>query len=338
MGKKQRVEVAEGLFEAIPHHRMSTPGVISVISPNMVESVLKPVGILARYVFVLESEANAEKRQVPRFSVGGARANKNPNLVPLSELHEITQKDFASASIPPGWSKVHEFIYVLGDGKDYRGYEYRSDWTDGQDPGDEAWQADFRKCNVRRRIWMITAVRNEHLQSAKDALAEVLQKKEEESEGGGYLMRGTLEVQEPGVIGKKWEEREVVLKRDRVEVYTFDKRLLKTLSMRDTFCTRTIVAQLPGKRYSFSIEKEQQYVLGLFSVRSYSALGRWLHAINYQIAIMSTSLNFAALYAPPSEDECPESIRMFGVMMKKGHWRKNWKALLPLDTLRAALL
>ena len=304
----------------------TNPDIITVINPSLIESILKPLGILARYIFVLESEANEEKKTVPRFSVGGARANKNPNLIPLSELYEITHDNFTPVSIPRGWSKVHEFIYILGVGKDYQGYEYRSDWTDGQDPGNEPWTADSNDANVKRRIWMVTAVPTEHVQAAKDALTDVLQK--EDAGEGSTLLRGVLEVQETGVIGKRWEEREVVLKKNHIEVFTSDNRMLKNISLKDAYCARTIVAQLPERQFSFVIrQKCNGMVLCIFAASSYQALQKWIHAVGYQIAIMSPSLNFSALpHAPPCEDECPETVRMFGMMMKKGHWRKNWKS------------
>jgi hypothetical protein len=310
---------------------------ITVLSPSMIESVLKPVGISARYVFVLESDARNDTRVVPRFTVGGSRANKNPNVISLDELREITPKDYGATDIPAGWSRIHEYIYVLGEERDCYGWECRSDWSDGKDTGKEPWRRDCRGANVRRRIWMSSVVKTDQLQRAKQALTEAIQK-EVDSGVNSQLMTGVLSVQEKGMWGSRWVERDCVLKLDSIEIYqgggssSSDKdkgrcKLLRKISLVDVSCAYIIKDQLPDKELAFYIrERGSCALIGLFDAKVRSHRRRWVNAINYQIAVVSTNLNFTPLsMAPPSDFECPEDVLVFGYLHKRGHFVANWK-------------
>jgi len=129
------------------------------LTAEFVAKILKARNIICRFVFVLESEAKPEIRQIPRFTVGGPRANKNPLDTPLDDLYEVSRLDYSRIEIPPGWSKVHHFIYLLGDDRDDHGWEYRRDWSDGSVPeGQELWTNDATDRHVRRRMWMTSVV------------------------------------------------------------------------------------------------------------------------------------------------------------------------------------
>lgn len=316
--------------------------VCSHITPSVIESILRPVGISARYVFVLESEGRASDsiKQVPRFTVGGKRANKNPNLVKLEELHEVTLEDYGATDIPSGWSKVHEYIYVLGDDRDNHGWEYRSDWADGEElaEDDEQWQGDYKKANVRRRIWMTSVVKTKYYQRAKQTISEAFQKF-----GNGnksQLMMGSLFIQEQGMLGKKWEERECILKPDCIEVYPLrqpntstggvqNRKLLLKINLLDASisCGSVIGLQLPERQNPFFVrERDTGKILGLFDATESSHRKRWIHAINYQVALGSSNVNFPPLpNSPPADRECPDSVLVFGHLHKKGHFAPTWK-------------
>lgn len=318
---------------------------LAQITPSTIEDLLRPQGISARYVFVLESEGRAGDptiKQVPRFTVGGKRANKNPNLVKLDELYEITLRDYSATNIPSGWSRIHEYVYVLGDDRDRHGWEYRSNWTDGNEvgPDDEQWRGESKDAAVRRRIWMTSVVKTEFLQRAKQAISEAFQSYARGNKN--KLMMGPLYVQERGMGGirKTWEERECVLKPDCIEVYlpretnkiiggTETRKCLLKIDLVgvSVACCSVNELQLSGQHNTFSIrERDTGKILGLFDANEVADRKRWLHAINYQIALGSDMMNFPPLdMSPPADRECPDSTLVFGFLDKKGHFRPTWK-------------
>ena len=301
------------------------------LNPNTIIKALEGTGITCRFVFVLESEAHRECRQVPRFSVGGPQAQLNPCVLPLDQLHEISRNDHSAINHPLGWSKLHHFIYVLEEDRDETGWEYRSDWSDGT-PGedDEQWSRVRKQgsANVRRRVWMTSVVKDEELAQAKEKVSEFLTTDTTEK-SSRRIIKGELKRLESGMlgIGKKWQNRLIVLWDDKLEIFTAAdadaskdarKKVDKVgeIAMKDVNCCRLYGHQLKSNNSDcvFSLRNSQNDdVVCLLDATDARAWKRWTTAISYQAATNCPKLNFPPFeYGPPSDDLSPSRVLVFG--------------------------
>lgn len=299
------------------------------ISPQLVSQSLS--GITHRFVLILECEtrhydeaASAQGRYAPpRFCVGGPRANQDPRIVPVRQLIGITNANRNDIQIPPGWEKVHQYIYVLHGNTDDHGWQYRSDWSEGVlEPQDEQWTGVHTdQHEVRRRIWMTTVVKRDDLIRAKRILSESLQRG-----STGDVLSGILLKLDQGYAGKSWQKRSVRLRLDNVEFFNGE---VKTGDMSLSQCEVKMLhsSQCPGKDFAFTVRNLSGNMKVIIDAGHKETRRRWVVAIGYQIAIHWPEVNFPPFdYGPPTGDDAHNRVLICGDLQKQGHLVKNWKS------------
>lgn len=299
------------------------------ISPQLVSQSLS--GITHRFVLILECETrhydesgNQRARYAPpRFCVGGPRANQDPRIVPVKQLIGITTVNRNDIAIPPGWEKVHQYIYVLHGNTDDHGWQYRSDWSEGVlEPQDEQWiGVHTEQHEVRRRIWMTTVVKRDDLIRAKRILSESLIKG-----STGDILQGNLLKLSDGSEGKSWLKRSVRLRLDGLEFWMGDANL-GDMSLSTCEVKMLHGSQCPGKEYAFTVRDLSGDSKVIIDAGHKETRRRWVVAIGYQIAIHWPDVNFPPFdYGPPTGDDASSRVLICGDLLKQGHLVKNWKA------------
>ena len=330
-----------------------------ILTPQVIESALSrlAVPIQCRYIFIMESDCTNSRAKIPKFSIGGPRATKNPCLIPIEDLYPVHRSDIPSI-IAPGWTRIHSFIYVLGSNKDAFGWEYRSDWQRRGDLSTEPWVRDCRNMNVRRRVWMtaIVPIRDaarakrsvyNYLQSRMkiEAAAFLVDDREEGSPRGDgkvksslsrptsseIILKGTLEVKKKNYFyGSSYKSRMVELHNQYLQLYddtTGD--LEQSIPLVDLSCTVMIGGQVSDRNGIIclrNIENLDGDVRAMLHTENKRHRKRWQASINYQIAINCFDLNFPPFeFGPPEERENPYHIYVYGYLLKQGHVNPNWK-------------
>jgi hypothetical protein len=352
MSKKIAAQLAPDQEAVIPNPSVS-------FDMHTVMEALEPHNITARFILVLESEANHNiSVQVPRFTVGGPKANKQPDMIPLKELHQITKFDHGPVDVLKGWAKVHHFIYVVGEHTDINGWEYRSDWSDGP-PGDneEPWTSNRKNgALVRRRLWLCSCVRDDILADAKAALAAYLL--DTINHDGDRFMRGDILRKEVGMFRiESFVKRHMVLYENRVEIFPdaesahyyqihkndaihkndkipeHDPAKVSVMMLRDVIFNRIYGEQVAplreGQKFCHMFllrDRRSDNVLCTLDCIDANDYRRWTTTLNLLLAINSFNVDFPPFeFGPPSEDLCPNRVIVYGHLTKKGHFLPNWR-------------
>lgn len=301
----------------------------SLINPKFILTVLK--GLTHRFVLVLECEsrkvvdANAANPVVfhpPRFTVGGPRACRDPRISSLNQLLGITCKK-PEIQLPSGWLMLHQYIYVIQQNTDENGWQYRSNWSDGIVNGmDEQWVDHYNDAKyVRRRLWMTTVVKKEDLIKAKKMVTENLN-----GVKGDVIMSGNLYKYHPelGTAATSWQKRKVLLFHNKLEFYIGNDKKAEVL-LNDCEVKMLFGMQCPGRNFAFSIRNPNGSVAILLDAETKEIRRKWIHAINYQLAIISPDLNFSPLeYGPPTGDYPDNRVLLCGELLKQGKMNKKW--------------
>eukprot|EP00605_Chrysophyceae_sp_TOSAG23-4_P000824 GSChrysophyteH1.ASY1.ANO1.914.1 assembled CDS len=323
-----------------------------VFDTDTIQSAIESHGIMTRFIYVLECEAQGSARKLPRFNVGGAHAKKDPREVPLDQLHEISRANHACVDLKAGWGKVHHFVYVIGQNTDEHGWEYRSDWSDGVPREDEEQWSKMRppKANVRRRLWITTCVHDENLTRAKYLLEDFLSQIRKPQR----ILTGDLVRRESSyLMGITWTKRHFVMWDDRLEIYP-DSNIaaeataaysaaidagtappslpmgVDCLKLCDIYFTRIFGEQL-GRRDTndclFSIrDRRSDNILAILDAETPRVWKRWVSSLTYLIALNAHNVDYPPFEnGPPSDDLSPYRVVVFGHLDKQGHFRKNWR-------------
>ena len=195
---------------------------------------------------------------------------------------------------------AHQYIYVVNDGTDEHGWQYRNDWntniiTNFQKEND-AWSAFYEpNCYVRRRIWFTTLVPRLDLVRAKRLLSENCK-----MDPGHIRMQGELFRYEKGNMSKSWQKRKVTLYHNRLEFYSGSNKKGE-VNLADCEVKMLFESQCPGKEYAFSIRNPLGTVGVLLDAENQESRRAWVLAIQYQLAMNSFEMNFPPLeYGPPT--------------------------------------
>lgn len=324
----------------------------ALLTHQTVIAALKPHNIKARFLFILEMKGD---EGVPRWAVGGSKSKVFPTYMPVAELKEINSFDHADVDIPPGWSKLHHFIYILGAGRDEHGWEYRSTWSNGKPADDEEQWKDYYQINdVQRRVWMTVAVKSEDLSNAKVIVSAYLTSQVVVNR---RLLKGDNRRKEPGfILGTAWNTRELVLSEDKIQVFPTPKvaqeeaeRIAAAdalpgpkapiedkpfdinaneIPLRFVSFTRMYGAQVGAKSdYVCSLkDKRSDNIACILDFADVGKWKKWIIPLHYCIAVNSPELEFTPFdYGPPCDDLAPHRVLVFGHLEKLGHFRTNWK-------------
>lgn len=314
---------------------MDTANNKNAFSPTFISNTLHDIS--HRYVYVLECETrqydkaavslgNKQKYTAPRFAIVGtdSGALQDPRNVDVKTLVPILSS--TPIILPSEWSKLHHYIYLLQSNTDEHGWQYRSDWYHGTPKAlDEQWVGENREgLDVRRRLWFITICQSQDVSKCKAILAESIRKHPR-----GIIMRGNLARSEQGTLMKSWVDRHIVLKDDRLEVYTtekMDKRVAEYY-IKGCSCKMLFGSQCPDREFAFSIRNNDGSIAILLDAdTSREARRRWVVAISYQLSLLSPDMNFTAFdYGPPTGADALDRVLTCGELAKRGHLVKNWK-------------
>ena len=88
-----------------------------------------------------------------RFSVGTTTTGvlQDPRLVSFKQLQPIGINK-SPIKIPPNWLMAHQYLYIVHDQTDEKGWQYRSTWSEGWQvgPKDEPWTSTKTKTSAVR--------------------------------------------------------------------------------------------------------------------------------------------------------------------------------------------
>eukprot|EP01038_Epipyxis_sp_PR26KG_P011239 gene11239-15080_t len=300
----------------------------SLINPKFILAVLK--GLRYRFVLVLECESRMSEKlgispvTLPRFSVGGPRACRDPRTIPLNQLLGINNKR-PEIQLPSGWLMLHQYIYVIQNNTDDNGWQYRSNWSESGIVGnsEEQW---VDTCNddklVRRRLWMTTVVKKEDIIRAKKMVTENLNGVKGDCIMQGFLFRYNSYVN--ANMTNVWQKGRVLLFHNKLEFYVGNDRKGETL-LENCEVKMLFGSQCPGRNYAFSIRNPNNTVSVLLDAESKESRRRWVHAINYQLAIISPDINYPPFdYGPPTGDFADNRVLLCGDLQKCSNQAKKW--------------
>jgi len=325
---------------------------MALLSYQSVSKALKPHEIKARFLFILEMKGG---ENTPRWTVGGHKSKVYPTHLPIAELKEINSFEHADVDVPPGWSKLHHFIYLLGTGRDEHGWEYRSKWSDGKPAEtEEQWRGYYQVNDVQRRVWMSVAVSSADLARAKEVVAAYLTSQLVENR---RLLREDIRRKEPGfLVGTAWKSRYLVLSEDKIQVFPH-ARAAQDEATRIATTRASPATNVPQVEKPFDMNANEIPLRFVSFQRMYGPQGgtksdymcslqdrrsdniacildfenedkwkKWMIALRYAIAVNSPNLDFSPFdYGPPCDDLAPSRVLVFGHLEKLGHFRTNWR-------------
>jgi hypothetical protein len=220
---------------------------------------------------------------------------------------------------------AHQYIYIVHDNTDANGWQYRSRWSKGAlKAASEPWtNSPLASSNVRRRVWMTTIVGRENLTLTKRLLSDNVR-----VDSGGYKMQGELLRFEKGTLTKSWQRRRVTLANNRIEFYSGTTKKGE-VPLNDCEVKVLFENQCPGggknaNIYAFSIRNPLGDVGIVLDAETKDTRRNWIAAIQYQLAINSSELNFAPLTNAPPTGVTPDNrVLLCGDLMLQGREEEN---------------
>eukprot|EP01038_Epipyxis_sp_PR26KG_P012789 gene12789-17146_t len=281
------------------------------ITPKIISSVLKT--ITHRFVYIIESEVrngvDQSKITCPsnRFLVGGARALQDPRIMPMHDLIGISNRQ-PEVVLPPGWSKVHEFIYSIQNNTDENGWQYRSTWNENILTGDDEPWSSVSSANmmVRRRLWLTTVVKSAELVDSRQLLSSNINQ-----ESNIIIHEGSLFLYKDQT--KNWANVKVELGSTQIKCTA--KNGVETILTFQGCEARVYLlfnSQFPDSSYSFCIFNISNNSKLILDADSKDSRRMWVNKILYQISIHYPNFLFPSLECGPPTGYDDDRLLYYG--------------------------
>lgn len=237
---------------------------------------------------------------------------KDPTQTPLSQLQRVEATIFNRGN---GWDVLHEFIFTMYPNKDSQGWEYNADWS-----LDHLWSPkQTRDSVVRRRLWIRTCVKNNHLSECRDALHLYI-----ENHPRGVFKTGRLERQSH--FRKRWSEGLAVLTDHFLEL-TLENNYQAHVVYGLKNCEVVSIESggSSDRKYQFGMRQvgsggSDEGLVCVLNAASEKDRQAWITALSHQIALVNL-LFWPLEIGPPTADR----VLFKGEMWKRGHMVPNWK-------------